>query len=162
MISVSPIALVLPKALSLAAIIHQWYKSCLPHLVWLSCIWPQTAAQDLQRQCCGWKKMSLWHLQIFRCLRRPEYCSWLRNLRPDSAFPELQAHCCFEKPPFMATPFLPVLLKTIYLQYWYMVYLLDYFCELSWWECNDSSLQLDTLVYKILKWQIKLSETGRV
>lgn len=117
MISVRPIALVLPKALNLAAIKHQWYKSCPPHLVWLSCVWSQSAAQDLQRQCCGWEEMSLWHLQIFKCLRRWEDCSWLKNLKPDSAFPE---HCCFEKPLFMANPFLPVLLKTIYLQYWYI------------------------------------------
>lgn len=49
------------------------------------------------------KQVRLWHPEIFGCLRRPEDCSWLRNLRPSSVFPEIQAHCCFETPGLLQT-----------------------------------------------------------
>lgn len=46
------------------------------------------------------EEMNLWHPEIFRCLRRPGDYYWLKNLSPDSVFPELQAHSCFETPLF--------------------------------------------------------------
>lgn len=106
MISESPIALVLPKALSLAAIIHQWYKSCLPHLMWLSCVWPQTAAQDLQRQCCGWKETSLWHLQIFRCFERARRLLLTQEPQTRFCISRTTGTLLFWKAPFYGNPLL--------------------------------------------------------
>lgn len=138
----------------LQPIIRQWCKFCLH--IW--CGFP-LPAPTLQHGLTN-AALSLgeqWHPEIFACLRRPEDCSWVRNLRPSSVCPEIQTCCCFEAP-ILTRP----AANNKPCGGWCVSFLLDDFCELPRWEYSDSSLLLDPLLYKILKWQMKLSETGTV